>query len=1152
MFQKRFKQFMAATLSAAMLMGQVQYAYAADVEDTDLIFVSEDEEVSAAAEEASEEASEDASEDELVIDVDEASEAASDEATEDVSDDVAVASEDASEDAATAASSEEAAELPEGVVGMPEGYELTSQELELKEDSINHKDDYDRFITLEEGIDYVKDEVIFLSETQEHAEEVAAAYDGKLKSFEYGVAVIDLSESDLSVAEAYECSLVEDAEIPAVFPNYYYQIEDPIVSEGLDETYLTEAEEDEAEFMSAGSWQKMHGNDPMLNPASGEYQWHHDMIETYDAWEGMGNDLSKTTGVKVAVIDSGVTSHGDLTVSGPSSSPRSIHATHVAGIIAAKRNNGTGGAGVAPGAQIINYQCTLTDADINSCIKKASDGGAWIINMSFGGHYRNSATQTVINQAYNNNVTLVAAMGNEYSNDLAFPAGFDHVIAVAAVKEDGHPTAFTTRGSWCDIAAPGANIWSTLAAGGKSEAVSSGLTVSKDGTYVTMDGTSMASPVVAGACALYMAKYGHVKPAAMEAALKASATKMSESGMGAGLLNVRKLLGISGSDANHLTTKSYTISKIALNADKATLKTDETKALSVSSLATSNGKSLMNESISYEWVSSNTNVATVSGSGKSATVTAHVPGTAKITCKAKTASMKSAKTVTCTITVNAKGTAKVVGSVTLHTKATDSSHNLKTAKNGDKTPILKSATVNLGGSHPSLSIYADFYGAGKNAKKLSYSTPLWTSSDSKIVKVTGNGASATVTGLKKGSATITCLAQDGSGKKATVKIDVRQVATSVTVQGQPYVALGGKATYKATVDKDASPATIKWTYTGVGSSKIKIDEKKGTLNVPKDAPTGSGTVRATVLNNDGKTVYKDFAVTIRNKKTTNLTLSASGSTTLGVQAVGSFKKQVTLTATTDCPNVTWTASNDSIVSIAPSGNKVTVTAKAAGSATVTANANDGSGKKASMTIKVVVPAAGISLVPPKDRGYFVAVGSSLALTPVFTSTYGKVTNTKVEWDCAVYYVDNSGKRTRLSKSDAATVATFKNGKITPKAAYSDIDIVVTATALDGSGMKASQQIYVVSKNKAFGIFNKYGQKVNVLTVPLTGDDRYYKLQVNTSGAPFSVTSSNPEILTGYYEGGYLCLVTRKKGTVNITLKMLDGSNATYSTKAVVK
>lgn len=228
-------------------------------------------------------------------------------------------------------------------------------------------------------------------------------------------------------------------------------------------------------------------------------QWGLDMVNAEAAWP-----IGTGQGAVVAVIDSGVDgSHPDLAAAmiqgkntrtdrGDYSSPASDdngHGTHVAGIIAARANNGKGIAGVAPAAQIMPVKALDADgsgwmADVIEGIVWAAQNGADVINMSLGGPDADFSANAV-EFAQSRGVVVVAAAGNEGSNTPMYPAALPGVVSVAALDDDGSVANYSNYGDTIDIAAPGTQIVSTVPGG-----------------YSAMSGTSMAAPHVAGVAAL--------------------------------------------------------------------------------------------------------------------------------------------------------------------------------------------------------------------------------------------------------------------------------------------------------------------------------------------------------------------------------------------------------------------------------------------------------------------------------------------------------------------------------------------------------------------------------------------------------------------------------------------------------------------------
>jgi thermitase len=248
-------------------------------------------------------------------------------------------------------------------------------------------------------------------------------------------------------------------------------------------------------------------NDPLLS-----YQW--GIFDIGANWI----PLQTATPPIIAVIDTGVDyTHPDLIgkvikgydFANGDNDPMDDHGhgTHVAGIAAARSNNGIGIAGVSWKASILavkvlNSQGWGTVFDIALGIKYAADyPNVKVINMSLGGPYSPTEEDAVEYAVNTKGILLVAAAGNSNTNDKSYPAGFstdypNKVIAVAAHAGNHCKASFSNYGTWVSITAPGVSIVSTTPIGGAGGNI--------DG-YASFDGTSMASPFVAGAAAVVWA-----------------------------------------------------------------------------------------------------------------------------------------------------------------------------------------------------------------------------------------------------------------------------------------------------------------------------------------------------------------------------------------------------------------------------------------------------------------------------------------------------------------------------------------------------------------------------------------------------------------------------------------------------------------------
>jgi subtilisin family serine protease len=265
----------------------------------------------------------------------------------------------------------------------------------------------------------------------------------------------------------------------------------------------------------------------------------------------------------VAVLDSGVDrSHPDLkgaidNYDRMGFSPADLigHGTHVSGIIAATANNQIGIAGVAD-CRLYCWKIfgDTPDADgeiylDNAAYYRALEAvsrteGVRVINLSLGGPAKDLTEAALIRVlVQRNDVLIVAAMGNEhsYGNPVEYPAALPGVLAVGAIGPNRRRAPFSNTGRHIGMVAPGASILSTL------PTKTSRFRESQE--YDAWDGTSMATPFVAGTAALVWAKHPQAKADEVRTRLSSNTTRLPAMrskawtpSYGSGLLNVREAL----------------------------------------------------------------------------------------------------------------------------------------------------------------------------------------------------------------------------------------------------------------------------------------------------------------------------------------------------------------------------------------------------------------------------------------------------------------------------------------------------------------------------------------------------------------------------------------------------------------------------------
>jgi subtilisin family serine protease len=205
--------------------------------------------------------------------------------------------------------------------------------------------------------------------------------------------------------------------------------------------------------------------------------------------------------IVVAVVDTGVDgNHPDLhgalvpgwnVIAGNANTADDHgHGTAVAGVIAARSNNRTGGAGICWRCLVMPIKAldasgSGSDTQIAAGVVWAVDHGAQVINLSLGGPGVSPPLSNALSYASTKNVIVVAAAGNSGVTTQFFPAADQHVVSVAATTVADQRYSWSNFGSWVRLAAPGCNLAPT-----------------RGGGYGTFCGTSSATPLVSGLAAL--------------------------------------------------------------------------------------------------------------------------------------------------------------------------------------------------------------------------------------------------------------------------------------------------------------------------------------------------------------------------------------------------------------------------------------------------------------------------------------------------------------------------------------------------------------------------------------------------------------------------------------------------------------------------
>ncbi|MGC6507097.1 MAG: S8 family peptidase [Myxococcota bacterium] len=252
------------------------------------------------------------------------------------------------------------------------------------------------------------------------------------------------------------------------------------------------------------------------DPYSG-YQWHLDKLNIKDAWA-----YNQGEGITVAILDTGVKPNGvdgienllpgyDTYNRTENADDYNGHGTHVASTVAQRSNNGIGEASVAPMANILPVKVMSNDGygdniALAQGIVFAVDNGADVINMSLGNPYTSETVKRAVEYAAQNDVVLIAATGNSYASRIYYPAAYTEVIAVGASRYNNTKSAYSNYGSGIDVLAPGGDLSRDDNRDGYADGILQETYEYGEWTSPFYEGTSMASPQVAGIAALIMAE----------------------------------------------------------------------------------------------------------------------------------------------------------------------------------------------------------------------------------------------------------------------------------------------------------------------------------------------------------------------------------------------------------------------------------------------------------------------------------------------------------------------------------------------------------------------------------------------------------------------------------------------------------------------
>lgn len=1015
------------------------------------------------------------------------------------------------------------------------------------------------------GEDYMENQVYFTAGNREEAEKTAELYGGNLVAYEDQVAVIQVQEP---VAEVIEQAEDENNEFPAVYPNLLYTLATGAAVEIVEEPAKKIAPERVEEAVSRNSlygaaWMP---DDPLLGG-----QWHHDMVYDYAAW-----NTAKGEDVLVAVIDSGINrTHPDLvhnikaavnkcSFAQNGAEDNAGHGTHVAGIVAAAANNGIGVAGVAPAAKLlavkagdyIKGKVGFASADLVKSINYAVGQGANVINMSLGGPGKDIPLQKAITKAVDHGVVVVVAAGNE-AYDMAngvkeYPACCEDVITVASVTYTGEPSYFSNSGKGIiNIAAPGGS--------GTENNELDILSCYLNGKYAYLPGTSMASPVVAGAAALILSADSSLRKAknrtSAEAVAKILYDKATFAGdekyFGSGIVNSAESLSLlevplqapvlsipansrvksgtvltfsneipgveyfyttNGKQPTTSSEQSY--GSIVLNGTgNKTIKVIGVHYGRVSPVATAK-YSLYSpvQSISIKSKNGESGVAVKKSLNLTAEVFPEDATNKKLIWSSDQPSVAEVK--------NGRVTGKAPGNAVITAKAADGSEILETME-----VIVYPAVTELSFNKASLQLAVSGIGGFSETYDLAvlcnpdnamkkYKV---SSSNDKVARAfQKQDGTIEITAVGSGSATIKATALDGTNRSASCKVKVLKPARLLSLKSNTGifgVAKGKSLKLTAKQEEGATNKKLKWK-----SSDEEIIKVNGSGTV---SAKGTGTATVTVFPADGYsegisekiTVYEPTkAIQLLQKEAVLYTIASYDTVQISVSsdpAKGTME------------SYQYKSKNPKIATVSDSG---LVKGVGNGTTQIVVKAADGTNKTAVFKVSVVKPVSRLQIINQEG----IALKKSLKMQTFITPS--DATNRKLTW----------------ISSDPTVVSVDRNGKITGKKLGGSA--VIKASTTDGTGLSVSVRVTVYSPAKFLSFNSKKLQKSGTISIP-AGYYTQIPVYIGPAGCykSVSITSSKPSVAK-FQDGKVYAL---SKGTATITFRTVDGTNLKATLKVKV-
>ena len=286
-----------------------------------------------------------------------------------------------------------------------------------------------------------------------------------------------------------------------------------------------------------------------------------------------GWDITKGEGSPpIAVIDSGVAKHDDLpapvcgySVTDLDYSVDTVgHGTCVAGVIGAIGDNGIGIAGINWNARIMPVKVddttgTIITTKVAEGIIWAADNGAKVINLSLGSMSDSDTRRNAIDYAYKKGCAIFAASGNDGVNGVYYPARYDNVMAVGSTNNGVSRMLSSNYGAGLDVVGVGSRLTTTSSSGG----------------YVSISGTSFATPQAAGLASLILAIRPTSTPNEIYDFIRQGAKPLNggyNEQTGYGVIDVGKTLQLAAASAGYVISvqsAKKSLIEVIINAIKA-------------------------------------------------------------------------------------------------------------------------------------------------------------------------------------------------------------------------------------------------------------------------------------------------------------------------------------------------------------------------------------------------------------------------------------------------------------------------------------------------------------------------------------------------------------------------------------------------------